>query len=153
MVDELKFRFATESDVPWLSKMNQRLIQDEGHRNKMTLPELEQRMSNFLQKEYDAVIAGVGQADIAYALYRQDPEWLHLRQIFVIEDMRRKGFSRRLIEWLKNNPWKKCKKIRTDVLVDNIAGIDFWKAVGFREYCITMEAESNKRIIVDFAKD
>ena len=140
-MDELEFRFATESDVPWLAKMNQRLIQDEGHRNKMTLPELEQRMSDFLQKEYDAVIAGLGQADIGYALYRQDPEWLYLRQIFVIEEMRRKGFGRSLIEWLKNNPWKKCKKIRTDVLVNNIDGIDFWKAVGFREYCITMEAE------------
>ena len=98
MSDELKFRFATESDVPWLAKMNQQLIQDEGHRNKMTLPELEQRMSNILQKEYDAVIAGLGQTDIGYALYRQDPEWLYLRQIFVIEEMRRKGFSRRLIE-------------------------------------------------------
>ncbi|MHC4242312.1 MAG: GNAT family N-acetyltransferase [Planctomycetota bacterium] len=141
MSDELKFRFATESNIPWLAKMNLQLIQDEGHRNKMTLAELEQRMSGFLQKEYDAVIASLGQTDIGYALYRQDPEWLYLRQIFVIEEMRRKGFGRRFIEWLKNNPWKKCKKIRTDVLVDNIVGIDFWKAVGFEEYCITMEAE------------
>ncbi len=55
MAEELKFRFATESDVPWLAKMNQELILDEGHRNKMTLPKLEQRMSDFLQNEYDAV--------------------------------------------------------------------------------------------------
>jgi hypothetical protein len=78
MSDELKFRFATESDVPWLAKMNQQLIQDEGHRNKMTLTELEQRMSDFLQKEYEAVIAG----------------------------------------------------------------IDFWKTAGFKEYCITLEIEN-----------
>jgi predicted acetyltransferase len=142
MSDELKFRFATGSDVPWLAKMNQQLIQDEGHRNKMTLAELEQRMSNFLQNEYYAVIAGLGQTDIGYALYRQDPEWLYLRQIFIINSMRRKGFGRRFIEWLKNNPWKKCKRIRTDILVDNIAGIDFWKAVGFKEYCITLEMEN-----------
>ncbi len=88
-----------------------------------------------------AVITGLGQADIGYALYRQEPEWLYLRQIFVVEEMRRKGFGRRFIEWLKDNPWKQCKRIRTDVLVDNKAGIDFWKAVGFKEYCITMEAE------------
>jgi len=122
--------------------MNQQLIQDEGHRNKMTLAELEQRMSNFLQNEYYAVITGLGQTDIGYALYRQDPEWLYLRQIFIINSMRRKGFGRRFIEWLKNNPWKKCKRIRTDVLFDNIVGIDFWKAVGFQEYCITLEMES-----------
>ena len=55
MIDELEFRYAADSDVPWLAKMNQELIQDEGHRNKMTLPELEQRMSDFLKNEYDAV--------------------------------------------------------------------------------------------------
>jgi GNAT superfamily N-acetyltransferase len=108
----------------------------------MTLPELEQRMSDFLQKEYDAVITGLAHTDIGYALYRQDPEWLYLRQIFVIEEMRRKGFGRGFIEWLKNNPWKKCKRIRTDVLVDNVFGIEFWKAVGFKEYCITLEMEN-----------
>ncbi len=142
MSDELKFRCATESDVLWLAKMNQQLIQDEGHRNKMTLPELEQRMSDFLQKEYDVVIAGLGQTDIGYALYRQDPEWLYLRQIFVIEEMRHKGFGRRFIEWLKNNPWRDYKRIRMDVLVGNVTDIDFWKAVGFKEYCITMEMEN-----------
>ncbi len=141
MAEELKFRFTTESDVPWLAKMNQELILDEGHRNKMTLPELEQRMSNFLRNEYDAVIASIGRTDIGYALYRQDPEWLYLRQIFVIKKMRRKGFGRRFMEWLKKNPWKKCKRIRIDVLVGNRVGIDFWKAVGFKEYCITMEIE------------
>ena len=142
MSEELKFRFAMESDVPWLAKMNLQLIHDEGHRNKMTLAELEQRMSGFLQKEYDAVITSLGLTDIGYALYRQDPEWLYLRQIFIKEEMRCKGFGSRFIEWLKNNPWKRCKRIRTDVLVDNIAGINFWKAVGFKEYCITLEAEN-----------
>ena len=142
MFEELEFRFAKESDVPWLAKMNRQLIRDEGHRNKMTLPELEQRMSNFLQKEYDAVIASLGETDIGYALYRQDPEWLYIRQIFVIGEMRRKGFGRKFIDWLKRNPWKKCERIRTDVLVDNAVGIDFWKAVGFKEYCITVEMES-----------
>ncbi len=139
MAEELKFRFATESDVPWLAKMNQELILDEGHRNKMTLLELEQRMSNFLRNEYDAVIASIDRTDIGYALYRQDPEWLYLRQIFVIKKKRRKGFGRRFMEWLKKNPWSDCKRIRIDVLVGNRVGIDFWKAAGFKEYCVTME--------------
>ena len=142
MAEELKFRFASENDVPWLAKMNQELILDEGHRNKMTLPELEQRMSDFLQKEYEAVIASTGQTDIGYALYRKDPEWLYLRQIFIIKSMRRKGLGRKFIEWLINNPWRDCKRIRTDVLVGNVAGIDFWKAVGFKEYLITLEMEN-----------
>ncbi len=142
MAEKLKFRFATESDVPWLAKMNQELILDEGHRNKMTLAELEQRMSDFLQNEYDAVIASFRQTDIGYALYKQNPEWLYLRQIFIIKSMRHKGLGRKFIEWLKNNPWKECKRIRTDVLVGNVVGIDFWKAVGFKEYCIILEMEN-----------
>jgi N-acetylglutamate synthase-like GNAT family acetyltransferase len=143
MLDELEFRFTTESDVPWLAKMNQQLIRDEGHRNKMTLPELEQRMSDFLQNEYNAVIVSFDKTDIGCALYKQDPEWLYLRQIFIINLMRRKGCGRKFIEWLKNNPWEKCERIRTDVLVDNVAGIDFWIAVGFKEYCVTLEMENH----------
>jgi hypothetical protein len=37
---------------------------------------------------------------------------------------------------------QKLIRIRTDVLVGNKIGIDFWKAVGFQEYCITMEMEN-----------
>lgn len=56
--------------------------------------------------------------------------------------MRRKGIGRRVIEWLKNNPWKDCQRIRTDVLLGNPAAINFWKAVDFADYCITMEMEN-----------
>jgi len=143
MSDKLKFRIAAEGDVPWLTEMNRQLIRDEGHRNRMSLSELEQRMSGFLRDEYEAVIVSSGRNDIGYVLYRKEPEWLYLRQIFVINKMRRKGIGRRIIEWLKDNPWKNCKRIRTDVLVDNTTGINFWKAVGFEEYCITMEMENN----------
>ena len=142
MTDDLEFRFAAQCDVPWLVEMNRQLIRDEGHRNKMSLPELEQRMSDFLRNEYEAVIVCSNQNDIGYALYRHDPEWLYLRQMLIIEPMRRKGIGRRFIEWLKNNPWKNSKLIRTDVLVNNPAGIHFWKAVGFEEYCMTMEMEN-----------
>lgn len=142
MASGLEFRFAAEYDVPWLAKMNQQLIRDEGHRNKMSLSELEERMSDFLRNEYEAVIVRSNQNDIGYALYRRYPEWLYLRQIFVIEPMRRKGIGRKFIEWLKNNPWKDSQRIKTDVLVNNPIGINFWKAVGFTEYCKTMELEN-----------
>ena len=31
------------------------------------------------------------------------------------------------------------EKIRVEVLVGNLEGISFWHAVGFKDYCITME--------------
>ena len=88
------------------------------------------------------MIFGSGAETIGYALYRKDPEWIYLRQLFVKAEMRRKGIGREVISWLKKNVWKEAQIIRVDVLVGNPEGISFWKAVGFRDYCITMEMEN-----------
>jgi len=52
----LTFRPATLDDCGLLAELNHQLIQDEGHRNPMTVPQLEQRMQGFIQGEYRAVI-------------------------------------------------------------------------------------------------
>ena len=96
-------------------------------------------MSAWLQGEYSAVIFNKGPETLGYALYRKDPEWIYLRQLFVKAEMRRKGIGHAAISWLKKNPWKEVKTIRVEVLVGNPEGIFFWKAVGFKDYCVTME--------------
>ena len=135
----LEYRFATQEDTALLAEMNQQLIRDEGHRNMMTLPQLQERMSGWLCGEYTAVIFSKSSEEIGYALYRNDPDWIYLRQIFVKTEIRRKGIGRQAISWLKKNAWKESKIIRIEVLVGNPEGISFWKAVGFNDYCITME--------------
>ncbi len=141
-MNDLEYKFATQENVPLLTKMNQQLIRDEGHRNNMSLPELQQRMSGWLEGKYRAVIFSINHEQIGYALYRKDPDWIYLRQLFVKADLRRKGIGRKAISWLKKNPWKETKFIRVEVLVNNPDGISFWKAVGFKDYCITMETEN-----------
>ncbi len=141
-MNDLEYKFATQEDVLLLAEMNQQLIRDEGHRNKMTLPQLQERMSGWLQGEYAAVILSEGTETVGYALYRKDPEWIYLRQLFVKAEMRRKGIGREAISWLKKNAWKETKIIRVEVLVGNPKGMSFWKAVGFKDYCITMEMEN-----------
>jgi len=42
----MTFRGAALGDCPLIAELNHRLIRDEGHRNLMTVPELEQRMSS-----------------------------------------------------------------------------------------------------------
>jgi len=37
-------------------------------------------------------------------------------------------------------------------LVGNVTGFDFWKAVGFKEYCITLEMENQQKIVDEFHK-
>lgn len=138
----LEYRVATQKDVPLLAEMNQALIRDEGHRNKMTLSELQKRMSSWLQGEYTAVIFSKELETAGYTLYRKDPDWIYLRQLFVKAEMRRKGIGREAILWLKKNAWKDTQTIRIEVLVGNPTGISFWKALGFKDYCITMEMKN-----------
>ena len=139
---DLECRFTTQEDVLLLAEMNQQLIRDEGHRNKMTLLQLQERMLGWLQGDYTAVIFSKEPEKVGYALYRKETEWIYLRQLFVKAEARRKGIGREAISWLKKNAWKGTKPIRIEVLVGNPEGISFWKAVGFKDYCITMEMEN-----------
>ena len=44
----MEYRPATPADAPALAAMNAQLIRDEGHRNRMTVAELEGRMAGWL---------------------------------------------------------------------------------------------------------
>jgi hypothetical protein len=75
----MNFRHATLNDCALLAELNHQLIRDEGHRNPMTVPELEQRMKGWLASEYSAAIFENGGEVVAYALYREQPEEIYLR--------------------------------------------------------------------------
>ena len=134
-------RFARIEDCPLLGELNHQLVHDEGHRNTMTVPQLAKRMAGWLGGEYRAVIFEEGGTVAGYALYRTEPEYVYLRQLFVQSGMRRRGIGRQALEWLRQNAWREASPVRIDVLVDNTAAQAFWRAVGFRDYCITMEAD------------
>ena len=137
----LCFRSASAGDAALLAVMNQQLIRDEQHRNSMKLAELEQRMREWLESDYEAVICEAGAETAGYALFRAEPEWIYLRQFFVREQHRRKGVGRRMFRHLESQ-WKaRAKRIRLEVLVGNDRAIAFWHAVGLRDYCLTLEAD------------
>jgi GNAT superfamily N-acetyltransferase len=137
----LVIRLATAADAPLLAEMNYRLIRDEGHRNRMTIPELRERMEVWLRGEYQATVIESDGAPVGYALFRREPEFVYLRHFFVEPEYRRRGIGRAALAWLRANTWADAPRIRLDVLVGNAAGIAFWRAVGFRDYCLTMEWE------------
>ncbi len=139
----MEYRFATAADVPVLAAMNEQLIRDEGHRNPMTLPELEGRMGEWLAGEYRALLFEEAGAAVGYALFRHDPDFVSLRQLFVAAGHRRKGIARGALVWLRANAWAGVPRVRIDVLVGNEGAIAFWRAVGFRDYCVTMEREES----------
>ncbi len=135
----MNHRFAKAEDCAPLAEMNLQLIQDERHRNRMTLPELEQRMRDWLATEYRAVLFDEDQQAVAYALYREHPDEIYLRQLFVIRDRRREGIGRKAMKILVTEIWPKNKRLTVDVLVGNAAAVAFWRAVGYVDYCLTLE--------------
>jgi GNAT superfamily N-acetyltransferase len=135
----MRYRPATLNDLPLLAEFNHQLIRDEGHRNPMTAPELAERLRGWLTTAYKAVIFE-NEADVlAYALYREDDHEIYLRQFFVTRTQRRQGFGRQAMQLLLNDIWPQHKRLTVEVLWRNKPAIEFWKAVGFKEYCLALE--------------
>ena len=141
MTIALGHRAATARDVPCLARMNQQLIEDEGHRNLMNLAELESRMRSMIEGDYTATLFEWHGQLVAYALWRQEPNWVYLRQFFVARDYRRRGIGLRAVRRLTCEIWPPGKRIRVDVLIGNQPALEFWRAAGFVDYLITLEME------------
>jgi predicted acetyltransferase len=135
----MKARSAQLHDCVLLAELNHQLIRDEGHRNKMSVVELEQRMKDWLSAEYKAQIFEVGGEIVAYALYREQAAEIYLRQLFVMRNRRRQGIGRSAFEILRTQIWPKGKRLTVEVLVQNADTVAFWRAVGYKDYCLTLE--------------
>jgi GNAT superfamily N-acetyltransferase len=144
---ELTHRRGTAADVPLLAAMNQQLQIDEEHSRRMQLPELEVRMAGWLATGgYEAVIFEREGRPAGYALFRREsePEHVYLKQFFVCRDCRRQGIGRAALEWLVAQAWQDRPAVYLDALANNERGIAFWRAVGFRDYSITMELKQQR---------
>ena len=135
----LTFRPARSDDCGLLAELNHQLIRDEGHRNAMTVPQLEERMRGFIQGEYCAIVFEQGGEVVAYALYRERPEEIYLRQLFVVRARRRQGIGRKAVEILRSQVWPKTKRLTVEVLVKNQDAVAFWRAVGYADYALVLE--------------
>ena len=135
----MKARSAQLHDCVLLAELNHQLIRDEGHRNKMSVVELEQRMKDWLSAEYKAQIFEVSGEIVAYALYREQAAEIYLRQLFVMRNRRRQGIGRSAFEILRTKVWPKGKRLTVEVLVQNADTVAFWRAVGYKDYCLTLE--------------
>ena len=105
----------------------------------MTVPQLEARMRQFFDQGHAAVLFGDDGRTAGYALWRVDDDGIYLRQFFIAEHARRRGLGREAVQWLCANAWQDAERVILQVLLNNQRGIDFWRAVGFADYCITME--------------
>jgi GNAT superfamily N-acetyltransferase len=139
----LTWKFATSDDFPLLAEWNYQLIRDEGHRNPMTVHQLEERMRGWLSSEYQAVVFSL-EVPVAYALFRKTATEVYLRQFFVDRTSRRQGIGRRSMSILLSETWPKDVRLTVDVLCSNDRGISFWRSVGYQDYCLTLEMNRNE---------
>ncbi|MDR3460439.1 MAG: GNAT family N-acetyltransferase [Verrucomicrobiae bacterium] len=135
----MNFRRATQADCGLLAELNHQLIRDEGHRNPMTVPELEERMAVWLADGYVAVLFQEGKEVVAYAVYREEPEKIYLRHLFVVRERRRQGIGRQAVELLRSKIWPPGRRLTVDVLVHNTPTVAFWRAMGYQDYALTLE--------------
>lgn len=139
----MKYITARTDDAIVLAHLNQQLIRDENHRNTMDLTQLQQRMTQWLESEYQAVIFQMDQQIVGYVLFRPDGDQTYIRQFFIDARYRRHHFGKQAIAWLRKNRWQNSNSIRLDVLSGNTPAIDFWHAMGFEDYCVTMELQNH----------
>ncbi len=136
--DSLRFRPATLADTDLLGRLNHQLIKDEGHRNPMNLAELTERMRAWLAGDgYEALLGYDGDEAVAYVLWRDQPDSVYLRQIFVQRDYRRQGTARHLMLTLFQR-WPD-KRLTVDVLAGNARALAFWRRMGYQDYAVMLE--------------
>ena len=132
---------AEAGDVPKLASMNHELIEDEGHRNPMTLPELEARLRVWLAGAYMATVFERDDLVVGYALWRDKRDVVSLRHFFVARACRRQGVGREAMRLLLDEVFAAGKRVRVEALVGNETALAFWRAAGFRDYAVTLELE------------
>jgi ribosomal protein S18 acetylase RimI-like enzyme len=136
----MEFRYAVESDAPFLADINRQLIQDEWDGGGMSLERLEARMRRWLaDDEYRAVLFAEGGNTVAYALVSLDEDSAYIRHFFVLHEHRRAGVGPRAVDLLFREIIPPGFRVTLDVLASNQGGHRFWRSVGFRDYAIRME--------------
>jgi GNAT superfamily N-acetyltransferase len=87
-----------------------------------------------------AGMTAAGSAPVAYALFRDTPEWIHLRQFFVARDRRRRGIGARAVALLRDSVFPPDKPVIVEAMAWNQPALLFWRAVGFADRYIGLES-------------
>lgn len=126
-------------DVPQLALFNKQLIEDEKSNNPMSIEELEERMTGFLQTEYDAYYFMHEEDVIGYALVKHTCTPLYLRQFLIAREYRQKHYGTEAFRLLLN--YLGVDRLDIEVLPWNEAGMRFWESCGFKEISRYMRFE------------
>jgi GNAT superfamily N-acetyltransferase len=134
-----------DTDLLRLGEWNAALIRDEGHDNPMTAAELSERMRDWLAGEYRAHIFVCDGVEAGYALYRELPEFVHLRQFYVALESRRRGIGTAALRALMDLEFPAGKRVFVEAMARNEVALAFWRASGFADRYIGLESSPRNR--------
>ena len=136
----MQYRYAVESDAPFLAEINRQLIEDEWDGGGMSLERLEARMRRWLaDDDYKALLFQEDGSTVAYSLISVDEDTSYIRHFFVLHEHRGRGAGRCAMELLVKEIIPPSSRVTLDVLASNETGRHFWRSVGFRDYAIRLE--------------
>ena len=127
----MEIKKCTLEDVPQLAFFNKQLIEDEKSNNPMSIEELEERMTGFLNTEYDAYFFLVEDAVVGYALVKNTSTPLYLRQFLIAREYRQKHYGTGAFHALSE--YLGVERMDIEVLPWNERGMRFWESLGFKE--------------------
>jgi GNAT superfamily N-acetyltransferase len=147
LLESLDIRAADDADFAVLAQMNRELIEDEGHRNPMTLAQLEARFRRFVNEDgYSVDVVLLGGEIAGYATHRYEPDnaepsgrRVFLRQFYIARHRRGGGLGRRALDLLTGTRFEDGDRIFLDVMETNPGGKAFWSRIGFTPYSTAME--------------
>ncbi len=135
----MEIRKCTLEDVSRLAVLNKQLIEDEQSNNPMTVQELEERMSGFLNSEYDAYLFLVEEEVVGYALVKRTCKPLYLRQFLITREYRQRHYGTEAFHALLK--YLDVDRMDIEVLPWNERGMRFWESCGFKEISRYMRLE------------
>ncbi|SAK97298.1 GntR family transcriptional regulator [Caballeronia pedi] len=143
----IKVRAHQREDLGLLARMNRELADDEGHRNPMTVAQLEERFRRFVDQEgWNVDLFMLDDEVIGYATHRYEPDpaepggrHVYLRQFYIVRHRRRGGAGHVAFDELVRARFQPGERIFLEVIENNPGGKVFWLRTGFTPYGTIME--------------
>lgn len=144
--DDLAIASATTADIPQLAELNRRLMADEAHPYPLSIEALHERMARWVAGEYRVLLFRHGGQVCGYAVWRVEEEGVHVRHFFICRDQRRRGIGRAAFARMRREVFPTDQPIHLDAAVWNTDAIGFWRALGFRDFSLTLELQPDAAV-------
>jgi len=141
--DALRIDRADISDAPLLATLNAQLDEDEPHPYPLAMSALAARMAGWIGTgEYHVLLFRRGDRVAGYCAWRLEDRGTYLRHFFICRDQRREGLGRAAMALLCREVFPKGHPVQIEAAVWNTGAIAFWRAIGFRDFGLSMELKA-----------